>query len=200
MDWSKLRVRTRGRLPHWEIPGMTVFLTFRLHDSLPHSVVEAYRAERRRLDRLSALNPDDVEVRRERTRLFCERIDRHLDSGHGGCALQRQELVEMVMGALRFFDGERYTLHAAVVMPNHAHVVATLAPDVSLEATTHSWKSFTAHRAVKEYDVEPPFWQNESYDHIVRDAFEYERIVRYVLDNPRKAGLTEWPHVLGERD
>ena len=57
-----------------------------------------------------------------------------------------------------------------------------------------------AHRAVKEYGVEPPFWQNESYDHIVRDDFEYERMVRYVLENPRKAGLGEWPHVFGSQD
>ncbi len=107
---------------------MTAFVTFRLDDSLPAPVVDAYRSELRRLDRLAALNPNDVEVQRERTRLFCDRIDRHLDAGHGACALRTPALAELVLGAFRFFDGERYTLHAAAVMPNHAHVVATLGP------------------------------------------------------------------------
>jgi hypothetical protein len=33
------------------------------------------------------------------------------------------------------------------------------------------------------------FWQDESYDHCVRDDDELERIIHYVEDNPVKAGL-----------
>ena len=33
------------------------------------------------------------------------------------------------------------------------------------------------------------FWQHESYDHVVRDEQELIRIVRYILNNPVKAGL-----------
>jgi putative transposase len=40
------------------------------------------------------------------------------------------------------------------------------------------------------------FWQHESYDHVVRDQDECSRIIRYVLENPVKAGLAgsagEW--------
>jgi REP element-mobilizing transposase RayT len=42
-----------------------------------------------------------------------------------------------------------------------------------------------------------PFWQDESYDHWVRDAKEFDRIARYIEWNPVKAGLVEqvelWP-------
>ncbi len=75
-----------------------------------------------------------------------------------------------------------------------------LGPEQTLEATTHSWKSYTAHKAVERHGQAPPFWQRESYDHIVRDEFEFERIIRYVLDNPRKAGLNGWPYVFGGLD
>jgi len=34
-----------------------------------------------------------------------------------------------------------------------------------------------------------PFWQRESYDHVVREERELERIVAYVENNPVKAGL-----------
>ena len=34
-----------------------------------------------------------------------------------------------------------------------------------------------------------PFWQEESYDHLVRDEREFERIRFYVEHNPVRAGL-----------
>jgi hypothetical protein len=38
-------------------------------------------------------------------------------------------------------------------------------------------------------------WQNESYDHWIRNEEEFARAVQYILDNPRKAGLSAWPWV-----
>jgi hypothetical protein len=37
---------TRRRLPHWRQPGATYFITFRLADSLPQSVLHQWRHER----------------------------------------------------------------------------------------------------------------------------------------------------------
>jgi putative transposase len=53
---------------------------------------------------------------------------------------------------------------------------------------------------VKHHGQRTPFWQAESFDHIVRDGFEFDRTVRYILDNPRKAGLVDWPHVFVKSD
>jgi putative transposase len=42
-----------------------------------------------------------------------------------------------------------------------------------------------------------PFWQDESYDHWVRDEREFDRIVGYIEWNPVRAGLVvrveDWP-------
>jgi type I restriction enzyme R subunit len=42
------------------------------------------------------------------------------------------------------------------------------------------------------------FWQHESFDHWVRDVEEMERIMRYIEENPVKAGLVSsaalWPY------
>jgi hypothetical protein len=35
------------------------------------------------------------------------------------------------------------------------------------------------------------FWQNESYDHVVRNEEEFRRIQRYIELNPVRAGLVE---------
>jgi hypothetical protein len=34
-----------------------------------------------------------------------------------------------------------------------------------------------------------PFWQEESYDHCVRNDREFERIRAYIEENPVRAGL-----------
>jgi len=81
LDWSLIQKRSRGSLPHWEIPGMTVFVTFRMSDSLPASVVETYRERRKALRRRMEREPNDIELRKEAARLFTTSIDRILDAG-----------------------------------------------------------------------------------------------------------------------
>ncbi len=55
----------------------------------------------------------------------------------------------------------------------------------------------TALRANRALHCSGPFWQDESYDHIIRDDAELERTIWYVLQNPVNAGLTktweQWP-------
>jgi putative transposase len=52
-------------------------------------------------------------------------------------------------------------------------------------------KRFTARECNKILNRSGTFWQHESYDHVVRDYDELQRIVKYVLNNPVKAGLCE---------
>ena len=174
---------------------MTAFVTFRLADSLPSEVVRAYAEERRILERRIAQEGFGEELRRDARLLFGRRIEAALDAGIGTCRLAEPGVGSMVLGALRFFDGQRYALHAAAVMPNHVHVVATLAPGEGLAGVTHAWKSWTANQAQRRFGHVGSLWQEESYDHVVRDEGELERVVRYTLRNPEKAGLREWPHV-----
>ena len=59
-------------------------------------------------------------------------------------------------------------------------------------------KSYSAREANKILGRRGSFWQAESYDHIVRDEDELERIIKYVIYNPVKAGLVDrwedWKH------
>ncbi len=60
-----------------------------------------------------------------------------------------------------------------------------------------SFKGYTAHKANRLLCRKEAFWQHESYDHWVRDENELARIVKYIINNPVKAGLVEhwedWP-------
>jgi putative transposase len=55
----------------------------------------------------------------------------------------------------------------------------------------HSIRQHTAFEANKVLGRNGRFWQPESHDHVVRDEQELQRIRRYILENPVKAGLVE---------
>ena len=81
-------------------------------------------------------------------------------------------------------------------MPNHGHVVfAPLEGSdgkyFSLSTIMHSLKLHTALEANKILGREGSFWQHENYDHYVRNEDELERIIKYVIYNPVKAGLVD---------
>jgi REP element-mobilizing transposase RayT len=120
-------------------------------------------------------------------------MDRILDGARvGPLFLRRPDIAERVLAALQ--DGDRrfrrYQLHSYVVMPNHVHVLVT--PHVTSTRWLGPLKGFTAYQANRILgQVGSPFWQDESYDHLVRTDAEFERIRVYIEQNPVKAGLVE---------
>jgi REP element-mobilizing transposase RayT len=83
---------------------------------------------------------------------------------------------------------EHYLFHSFVVMPNHIHLLAT--PAVALPKLTKSLKGITAKRANTMLTLTGnSFWQEESYDHLVRHEQEFDTIRNYIEGNPVRAGL-----------
>jgi REP element-mobilizing transposase RayT len=103
-------------------------------------------------------------------------------------------VADLVARAIQFFQGQYYELHAWVVMPNHVHVVVWPMPDHSLSDILHSWKSFTSHEINKLLPQKVvPFWQSESYEHLICDDEDLHRCCHYVLMNPVNARLCAQP-------
>jgi REP element-mobilizing transposase RayT len=126
-------------------------------------------------------------------RLFALRLDHRLDASHGRCELRRADLAEIVAGALKYFDRDRYELTAWCVMPNHVHVIVAPALHWRLETILQSWKSYTAKRVNAALGRQGQFWQREYFDRLIRDRDDYLQAARYVLENPEKAGMKGWP-------
>ena len=192
-----LRIRSRGRLPHWEANRSTYFITFRLADSLPANILESYHFERidivqtaRKLGR--QLRPMEINRLEE---LYSRRVECYLDSGAGTCHLANPRIAEIVLENLRNFNGVKYRLIAWCIMPNHVHLILQPLGDNQLPSFLHSCMSYTAKRANSILGQEGSFWQREYYDHLVRDEADFDRVVAYLLDNPAKAGLSDWPWV-----
>ena len=177
------------RLPHWQQEGATYFVTFRLGDALPHSAQEQLQRER---DAWFLAHPDprSTALLTEFADTFLEQLDAHLDLGHGACWLGESAVAEVVQNALHHFDGERYWLGSYVIMPNHVHALVRPIAGHALSDILHSWKSFTANQANKALGRQGQFWQDESFDHIVRDEHHLEKFGRYIAENPAKARLS----------
>jgi REP element-mobilizing transposase RayT len=187
---------SRGVLPHLKREGGTYFVTFRQAGTLPKDVLIQFKQERDAIlqHALAAKRPLTWHEQQELFRWYSSRVDKYLDAGHGTCYLREPDLADLVAGAIRFFEGKRYELQAWVVMPNHAHVVVWPTPGHTLSEILHSWKSYTSHEINKRLPSKVvPFWQNESYEHLIRDDDDLYRCCHYTHTNPVNAGLCSRP-------
>ena len=190
---------TRRNLPHWQQAQCTYFVTFRLADSLPQTKLRAWREER---DMWVACHPKpwDEATQDEYETRFMDRIQKWLDSGYGSCALGRVDVRQIVMGALRYFDGQRYRLGDGVLMPNHVHVLVTPIGEWTLSSILHSWKSYTSNQINRVLNRSGTFWMDENFDHIVRSKEQLRFYQRYIKENPVKAGLQPGKYFLWQGD
>ena len=189
-------LHTRNTLPHLKREGGSYFVTFRLAGTLPAELIQQLKREREAIIKqsLAAKRPLTWQEREELFRWYSTRVDSHLDAGHGECFLKQPAIADFVAGALRYFEGQRYELRSWVVMPNHVHVVVWPKPPQTLSKIIHSWKSYTSSEANKILKrVGKPFWQTESYDHLVRDDADLARCCEYATMNPVNARLCERP-------
>jgi REP element-mobilizing transposase RayT len=164
----------KRRLPHWLPEEKAIFLTWRLHGSLP-----AGRASNSQLT--------DGEKFKETEKI----LDRSL---YGPVWLKRPPIAQLVVEAI--IRGARelrhYDLHSYSVMPNHVHLLVV--PRLQVRKITRALKGATARKANGLlHRTGLPFWQDESFDRWVRDVGEFARLKHYIERNPVKAGLVGSP-------
>jgi len=166
--------QSRGDLPHLHKSGCTYFVTFCLDDV-------AHRKALARRSWGSEGTPDDVA--------------RNSEPGpsEGLCILGVDGAARIVESAMSFFQGDRYAVHAWVVMPNHIHVVLTPGEGHELSRILHSWKSFTANRINVLLGRSGRLWQEESFDHVIRSEEDLAKFIDYTENNPVAAGLCGYP-------
>jgi putative DNA methylase len=116
-------------------------------------------------------------------------MDRLLDRQLAGPAYLRiPEVAQLVVDSIEHGARTDYFLHAWVVMPNHVHLLIT--PCSSVSKLLQKLKGSTAREANKLLDrAGVAFWQDESYDRLVRNPEEFRRIAKYIIENPVKARL-----------
>jgi REP element-mobilizing transposase RayT len=171
----------RGELPHLYKPGAHHFVTFRLADAI--------------------VSPND---RRPPAPSNDEYTPQSILSSYdppltlGTCALKDPRIATLVQDALLHVNNQRYLLIAWCIMPNHVHVVFVPYSHHPLDEILQSWKGYTARCANQILGRKGPFWERESFDHLIRNQQYLVNFVRYVEVNPVDAGLCatpkDWPY------
>ncbi|MBS0657393.1 MAG: transposase [Verrucomicrobia bacterium] len=191
---------TRSHLPHWDQAEATYFITWRTFDSIPKTLWMLWQEERRQWLSEAGVDPCepdwrqdferlDESKRREFSRKFSAKLEAHLDAGHGACVLRDPTNARIVADSLHHFDGIRYRLGEYVVMPNHVHVIVGGIPRDRMLKQVEGWKRYTARLINELLGQKGRFWQDESFDHLVRNAEAHQKFRRYLAGNPFKAGL-----------
>ena len=85
-------------------------------------------------------------------------------------------------------------LHAAVVMPDHVHLLLTAGRSadgwpVSLPEIMHAVKGTAAHRVNHLLSRSGSVWQEEFFDHVLRSNESLHEKMNYLCQNPVRAGL-----------
>jgi REP element-mobilizing transposase RayT len=95
----------------------------------------------------------------------------------------------VVVQHLRNGHGKYYRLAAAVVMPDHVHLILRPEKGFELSRIMKGIKGASAHLINVLRGSKGTVWQDESWDRILRDAAEFEEKLEYMAKNPVKAGL-----------
>ena len=194
--------------------GETIFTTLRLARSLSASQGRALRATqlaaqqqlRAHLDASTA--PAELAAHQRRTdKQFFAAFDAALDWPTVGPAwfAEDEQMAETLAGELLMLEESGFAVPAFAILPNHVHAVVhrpaanRLSLPKALELlhrrTAQQCRRFVRPRLPPEAD----FWATGSYDYLVQDAEELGRLVRYVRNNSRQAGLPprfqQWPYV-----
>jgi REP element-mobilizing transposase RayT len=159
-------------LPHLHAGGRPVFVTFRLYGCLP--VGRSFSKQN--------LTSGEAFVA----------LDRLLDTARfGPIYMARPEVAGLVRGCIQHCAAG-CEMHAWVIMPNHVHLLFTPHGDGDVSELLRRLKGYSAREVNKLLGrTGQPFWQDESYDHLVRNREEFRRIERYIVNNPVKAGLVQ---------
>ena len=90
---------------------------------------------------------------------------------------------------------QSYQLHAWVLMPTHVHVLLT--PTRAFPEIMRWLKRTTARGCNVLLGRSGVFWQEESFDHWIRNRPELENTIFYIEHNPVNSGLVthpeDWP-------
>jgi REP element-mobilizing transposase RayT len=107
--------------------------------------------------------------------------------------LERVALACIIEESLWFGYAVRYLLDAYVIMPDHVHLLLRPLSRWSLAKILQGIKGFTAREINRVLGRKGAFWQDENFDHLVRNEGDWVDKFNYIHNNPVTSGLVDKP-------
>ncbi|MDR3626146.1 MAG: transposase, partial [Ignavibacteriaceae bacterium] len=156
-------------LPHLYYNEGQYFITYRLVNSIPRGTLSELH------NKVQSLETDD-----NKERLLFKWYDTLLDKSD--CCknyLQVPEIAEIVKGTIIYPDSKDYKLICYCIMPNHVHLVfELLQQNKGISKIMQSIKRISARESNKILGREGKFWQDESFDRLIRHEKELYFTIR----------------------
>lgn len=209
----------RRKLPHFQQPGQSYFVTFVLKGTMPKGAMKKYlevlEQAKIHLKQLKTLIPPkesknerlSTELQQAKNRYlialrkYRAAYDKTLHkSNNDHFSLIKPDNSVIIKEALQFWENKKLHIHAWCIMSNHVHWVISLYNvdennnPVYLEDILHSVKLFSARRINANENREGQLWEHESFDTTIRNDRHFINTVNYTIQNPVSAHLVEhWP-------
>lgn len=199
----------RRNLPHIHPEDTIFFITFRLAGSLPTRVIQSLNEEKESKIKMlknkylgEELQGKIYAIEKRSFARYDELLERY---DKGPLWLKEESIGRIVTDKIHEQDSNKYKLIAYCIMPNHVHLLIDTTDfdkgqyydqsgktkNYPLTDALRLLKGSTARLCNIQLGRSGAFWHHESYDHYVRNGEELARIIRYILNNPVKAGLVD---------
>ena len=204
----KKREHYRKHLPHFQQTGQAYFVTWCLKDAVPPKALEGYSQQLKQLnsdleiakrdkvdeETICVLKFEIAKVRKKYIKAFDDLL--HLQTKQI-IDLSKHKNTQVVLNALRFWEGKRIENYAICVMSNHVHWVFIIldkdenGKPIYLQDLLQSVKRFTANELNKIENLKGTVWHSESFDTTIRDNLHLHNAIKYTIENPVIAGLVK---------
>lgn len=197
-------------LPHYQPLDSAFLITFRLAGSIPDFILKNlrlnYESERKKLIS-KYYDPSVLKAKLyELQKMNFAKYDSILDKcEYGPKYLLNEDIASIIYKKIFELNSVKYELITFDIEPNHVHLVIFLLDNIkvselnnfgktknyALADTLRLIKGSTARESNLILNRTGQFWHHESFDHVVRDEFELKRIVKYIMNNPVRSGMTD---------
>jgi putative transposase len=164
----------RGYLPHFDSPECIQHIVFRTFGSLPRDLMNGIDG-----------TPD------QRREIYGQLLD-HSQLGQAFLSKTTANIME---ATLRYHDGQKYTLFAWCIMPNHVHVMIECFTGYRLGDIIKEWKSYSARKINLSLNQNGKVWAPDYFDRFVRNEDQFYQTKFYIENNPVTANLVSKPEL-----
>ena len=120
------------------------------------------------------------------------RVD-HEWARHHSLVSPRTRAQHLLESVRRYHRDGTWHCHLFLLMPDHLHALLSFPDDRPMSRAIAAWKSWHA----RQREV---VWQNNYFDHRIRDEREFQLKAAYIRSNPVAKGLClrpeDWPWVV----
>ncbi|MCD6173054.1 MAG: transposase [Sulfurimonas sp.] len=109
-----------------------------------------------------------------------------MDSSINGCYFN-DKVLEYFYTFLKEQDKTLYDLISFAIMPNHVHILFKQLQPIS--EVIRVLKAKSAININKIMKRKGKFWAREYFDKVIRDEVHFEKVYRYIYENPLKVEL-----------